>query len=283
MEQTARRSLCANILCRWTGVCKTGHPMDKRAESTLALMARRPRWAIGVLVLALGGWVFLAYMTIEMSHPFAQLAMPRSSNWSAANLLVISLMWAVMMAAMMLPSALPMILTFVDLSERSGERMRGLGFVAAYLAIWLAFSAAATGAQWVFQAMDWIDSMIVSTSALLTGVLLLIAGVYQFSPLKRMCLAGCQSPLSFLLGRWHPGIYGAFAMGVRHGVLCVGCCWALMALLFVGGAMNLAWVAALSIGVALEKMLPGGQRLSAVLGTATIALGLVKVVALWIP
>jgi len=247
---------------------------------TFALLARQPRRAIGILALALLAWAALAWLVLDMSHPLARLTMPASPDWSLANGLAILAMWAIMMAAMMLPSALPMILVFVDLSRRAGDAGRGHAFVAAYLAIWLLFSAAATVAQWLLQRAGWVDPMIVSTSAWLTASLLLIAGAYQFSPLKRMCLAGCRTPLGFLLGEWRAGVAGAFVMGVRHGLLCVGCCWALMALLFVGGVMNLAWVAALSIAVALEKLLPGGERLSRGLGVALIALGLVKLWAL---
>lgn len=248
----------------------------KPASSTLALLARQPRATVGVLLLALAGWLFLVWVTVDMSHAFAQLTMPGSSDWSTAEVLAILSMWAVMMAAMMLPSALPMILTFVMLSRRSGEQARGCSFTAAYLAVWLAFSVAATAAQWLLQALGWVDPMIVSTSTSLTAALLFIAGVYQFSPLKRVCLSRCRSPLGFLLGEWRPGAHGAFVMGARHGLFCLGCCWALMALLFVGGVMNLAWIAALSIAVAIEKLLPGVERLSYGLGIALIAVGLAK-------
>jgi predicted metal-binding membrane protein len=244
-----------------------------------ALVARQPRPAIAILSIALVGWVFLAWLTVDMSHPLAQLTMPDSSMWSTANVLAIFLMWAIMMAAMMLPSALPMVLTFVDLSKRSGTPARGRSFAAAYLGIWFLFSGGATAAQWALQTLGAVDAMIVSTSMLLTAALLVLAGVYQFSPLKRMCLSRCRTPVGFLLGEWRPGAYGAFVMGARHGLLCVGCCWALMALLFVGGAMNLAWVAALSIAVALERLLPGGERLSSVLGVALIVVGFIKLFA----
>ena len=123
-------------------------------------------------------------------------------------------------------------------------------------------------------------SMLVSTSTLLTGVLLLIAGVYQFSGLKRICLSRCRTPFAFLLGEWRDGVAGAFRMGIRHGLFCLGCCWALMALLFVGGVMNLAWIAALSLVVATEKMLPGGERIATALGIVLIALGSVKLLTL---
>jgi predicted metal-binding membrane protein len=173
-----------------------------------------------------------------------------------------------------------MILTFVQLGIRNGERARARGFVAAYLAVWFAFSAAATALQWALQAIDWVNPMIVSSSALLTWLLLLIAGVYQFSPLKKVCLARCRTPLGFLLGEWRPGVSGAFVMGVRHGLFCVGCCWALMALLFVGGVMNLAWIAALSVVVAIEKLAPHGERLAAALGLVLIVAGAIRLLAL---
>ena len=247
---------------------------------TARLVARQPKRTIGILALALVGWLFLAWLLIDMSHPLAQLTMPDSAQWDLSNVAAVWLMWSVMMAAMMLPSALPMILSFVHLAARSGEPARGHSFVVAYLAVWFGFSAGATLAQWAFQVMDWVNPMIVSTSAVLTTVLLLIAGVYQFSPLKRICLSGCRTPMGFLLGEWRPGAYGAFVMGLRHGLFCLGCCWALMALLFVGGVMNLAWIAALSIALALEKLLPRGERLAAVLGLALIGVGCVKLLAL---
>jgi predicted metal-binding membrane protein len=249
---------------------------SKPAANTRALVARTKRAAGPVLALTLAGWAFLAWLVLDMSHPYAQLTMPQTSGWSAANALAIYSMWAVMMAAMMLPSALPMILTFVDLSRRGGESARAGSFVAAYLLVWLAFSAAATVMQWALQALDWVDPMLASTSIWFTGALLLIAGIYQFSPLKRLCLSSCRTPVVFLLGQWRPGVHGAFVMGTRHGLLCLGCCWALMALLFVGGVMNPAWIAALSIAVALEKLVPGGERLSLGLGVALIAIALIK-------
>lgn len=244
-----------------------------------ALVARQPTRTAWILLASLLGWVFLAWLVIDMGHPIAQLTMPASANWSAASLLAIWVMWALMMAAMMLPSALPMILTFSEVAMRSGERARGGSFAAAYLLVWFAFSAGATALQWAFQAMEWVNPMIVSTSATLTGLLLVIAGVYQFSPLKKVCLSHCRTPLGFLLGEWRAGTGGAFVMGVRHGLLCVGCCWALMVLLFVGGVMNLAWIAALTVAVAVEKMAPYGDRLGAMMGLVLMAAGLVKLMS----
>lgn len=253
---------------------------DKAPQGLLTLATRQPKLATGILAISVIGWLFLAWIAVDMSQPFAQLTMPDSSQWGAASVLAIWTMWALMMAAMMLPSALPMILTFVDLGVRTAEPARGRSFVAAYLFVWFAFSAGATAAQWVLQAMGWVNPMIVSSSALLTALLLLIAGAYQFSRLKQVCLSRCRTPMGFLLGEWRAGVYGAFVMGVRHGLFCVGCCWALMALLFVGGVMNLTWVAALSITVAIEKLAPRGERLASALGLGLIAAGLVKLLVL---
>jgi len=232
------------------------------------------------LALSLLGWALLVWLAFDMGHPLARLTMPMSPYWTAANLLAVFTMWAVMMVAMMLPSALPMIRTFSALSAQQGERSRAQAFVAAYLLVWVGFSAGATGAHWALQAAGWINPMIASTSVVLSVALLIIAGVYQFSPLKHVCLAKCRTPVGFLLGEWRPGVAGGFAMGLRHGLFCVGCCWILMALLFVGGAMNLAWIAALSIAVAIEKLAPGGDRLSHWLGVALIAVGLLRLVLL---
>ena len=236
--------------------------------------------AKGCLALSLLGWALLAWIAFDMGHPLAQLTMPMSSQWSTFNLLAIGAMWAVMMAAMMLPSALPMVLTFVDLCRRNGQPSRSRQFVAAYLLVWLGFSVAATAAQWLLQAFGWVNPMIVSTSALLSGTLLLAAGAYQFSPLKRVCLARCRTPMGFLIGEWRDGRLGGFVMGWRHGLFCLGCCWALMALLFVGGVMNLAWIAALSIAVAVEKLAPRGEFIATLLGLALLAAGAYRLLPL---
>ena len=252
----------------------------RSSQGLVALISQWHKWAIWMGAVTLIAWAFLAWLVVDMSHPFAQLTMPDSSRWTIPNALAIYAMWAVMMAAMMLPSALPMVLTFLNMGKRSGDTARGHSFVGAYLCVWLAFSAVATAAQWLLQWRDWVNPMLVSTSAVLTGVLLLIAGIYQFSSLKRICLSRCRTPFGFLLGEWRNGVAGAFRMGIRHGLFCMGCCWALMALLFVGGVMNLTWIAALSLAVAIEKMLPGGERIATALGVVLLAVGSIKLLTL---
>jgi len=236
--------------------------------------------ALWLLAIGGAGWLLLVWLAFDMGHPLAQLTMPGTPDWALANVAAIVAMWSVMMAAMMLPSALPVVQSFGVLCQRNGEPERWLAFVAAYLSVWLAFSVAASAVQWVLQAIDWVDPMIVSTSVPLNAALLIIAGAYQFTPLKRACLAHCRSPMAFLLGEWRPGLRGGFVMGLRHGFFCLGCCWALMALLFVGGVMNLAWIAALSVVVAIERLAPHGERIAWVLGLVLIAAGASRIAVL---
>lgn len=178
------------------------------------------------------------------------------------------LMWWVMMTGMMLPSAAPMTLTFATVNRRRRE----LGtpyvptalFVAGYLLAWAAFSLAASAAQWALED---------SASPLLGGALFVAAGAYQLTPLKHACLRRCRSPLAFVLEHWQEGRAGALRMGAAHGAYCLGCCAFLMALLFVGGAMNLLWAAAIAAWVLAEKLLPAGAALARAAGVMAILFG----------
>jgi predicted metal-binding membrane protein len=231
--------------------------------------------ATAILTVALACWILLFWGAVHMDSPLAQLAMPMG-DWSGSNWLAVSIMWAVMMAAMMLPSAAPMILCFAALNRRRDEAMRTFSFVAAYLSLWIGFSGAAAALQWLLQERGWISPMIVSRSSGLSAGLLLIAGIFQFTPLKKVCLRACRSPLGFLTSDWRDGLWGAWSMGARHGLYCLGCCWALMALLFVGGAMNLLWIAALAALVAIEKLAWRGERAAQALGVLMIGAGAAK-------
>ena len=226
---------------------------------------------------ALAGWLLLYWGATNMGSPAAQLTMPMS-DWSWANWIAVLIMWAVMMAAMMLPTTMPMVLVFGTLNRSRSEARRTVAFVAGYVALWTAFAAAATAAQWTLQATGLLSPMIVSMSPLFSAALLTIAGAFQFTPLKRTCLRACRSPFGFLLTDWRNGLGGATQMGVRHGLYCLGCCWALMALLFVGGAMNLMWIAALALLVAMEKLAPKGEILARALGALMIVAGAVRLI-----
>jgi predicted metal-binding membrane protein len=188
------------------------------------------------------------------------LLMPRMLGWQGTDLLLVFVMWAIMMAAMMLPAATPLLLLLAKINHARYSRWRsavatgvaGLG----YLAAWTGFSLLATLAQWGLLEARLVSPMMESSSPLLSGALLVAAGAYQFTPLKYACLSRCRSPLSVLLNDWREGYLGAFRMGLRQGAYCLGCCWLLMALLFAFGVMNLIWIAALSVLVLLEKILP---------------------------
>lgn len=196
----------------------------------------------------------------------------------AADLLALLAMWWIMMIGMMLPSAAPIILTFAAINR--GRRSRGQPytptalFAAGYLLAWGGFSAAATVAQWVLEQASLLAPMAMkTTSPLLGGLLFIAAGLYQLTPLKNACLTSCRSPFDFVVNHWRDGAGGALRMGVAHGLYCLGCCWVLMALLFAVGAMNLVWVAALTVIVLVEKLFPYGEQIGRIGGLLLIAWG----------
>jgi predicted metal-binding membrane protein len=183
-------------------------------------------------------------------------------HWDSRHLLILWVMWAVMMTGMMLPSAAPMILLV------GGGR--GYPVALGYIFVWMAFSVGATALQWLLMRLMILTPMMKVSGPAASAVLLAIAGIYQLTPFKHACLATCQSPMAFLTRRWRSGTPGAFRMGVDHGVYCVGCCWALMVLLFAGGVMNLAVIAALTVFVAFEKLVPLGVWGPRVTGAALL-------------
>ncbi|KWE31011.1 DUF2182 domain-containing protein [Burkholderia territorii] len=193
------------------------------------------------------------------------------------SLATVILMWWVMMIAMMTPGAAPLVLLYRRVLRHRGAQAAGAAFtstflLAGYLAAWLGFSIAAAVLQTLLQPAGLISGMMLwSKSAVLSAIVLALAGAYQFSPFKQACLRQCRSPVGFLTTYWRPGVTGSFLLGVRHGAYCVGCCWLLMALLFVGGVMNVVWIVALSLFVLVEKMLPGGERIGRALGVVLIA------------
>lgn len=199
-----------------------------------------------------------------------------ADGWSPPYYATTFVMWLLMMIAMMLPSATPMILFYARFARRSalrGALLATAAFAMTYAAIWALFSAIAAAAQALLVSAGTVSAMELSIgSRALAGGLLIAAGAYQLSPLKRACLRACRSPVYFLIAHWRPGIAGALHMGFSHGLYCLGCCWALMTLLFVGGVMNLGWVAGLAILVLFEKYAPDVLRLrSAIAATLLIA------------
>ena len=202
--------------------------------------------------------------------------------WSASYLLPAFVMWLLMMAAMMLPSAAPMVLLHARVARQPGGGGAGAtaAFALAYLAVWAAFSAAAALAQALLVSTGAVSATTLAIgSEAAAALLLLLAAIYQLAPLKRACLDRCRSPLSFVARLWRPGTAGAIRLGLAHGAYCLGCCWALMLLLFVGGAMNLAWIAALALVVFVEKLAPASWRASRLVAALLVA-GAVALVAL---
>ena len=231
----------------------------------------------GVTVLA---WAYLVPASLDMYGSMDGLsAWMMEATWDGRYLLLMFGMWSVMMVGMMLPSALPTILLYTralrsDAPHSRASVLRSYSFAAGYLAAWTGFSASATLLQWRLAEAALVSPMMVSGSPWLGGAILLVAGIYQWTPLKSRCLDGCRSPLAVLVENFRPGMPGAFRTGLRHGLYCVGCCWALMLLLFVGGVMNLLWIVAISAFVLLEKLAPCGVQGGRLSG---IALGIAGV------
>jgi predicted metal-binding membrane protein len=251
-------------------------------QSLFEYSAARERLALllGLGVVVALAWGYLLYMSWGMEHMdvgVRMVIMPRMTAWGPIDLALVFIMWAIMMTAMMLPSAIPMILIFTAVNRRRQEGRAHLthvwAFVAGYIAVWTAFSASATLVQWGLLDARLVSPMMRSSSPMVGGLLLICAGGYQFTPLKRACLATCRSPLAFILGEWRAGASGAFVMGFRHGAYCAGCCWLLMALLFVLGVMNVLWIVALALFVLAEKTLPRTRWLGFVSGAMLIAWG----------
>jgi predicted metal-binding membrane protein len=196
----------------------------------------------------------------------------------AAALALIFVMWVVMMAGMMLPSAAPTVLLYAAMVRKHAERGTVLPavwvFVSGYLLVWAGFSFAATLLQAGLGHAALLTPMMASASKWLDGVLFVAAGVYQLTPLKDLCLSKCRSPVQYFMTHWRPGAAGAFRMGISHGAYCVGCCWMLMLLRFTVGVMNVAWVAVLAAFVFLEKLAPASRLTSRLAGAALIVVGL---------
>lgn len=198
-------------------------------------------------------------------------------RWIAADAWFNFAMWAVMMVGMMAPAAAPVVMLFAAARAGQGGRlttMAALIFGAGYLAVWTIFSAGATVAQWGLHQKALLSVLMATTSPRLAGAILIAAGVYQLTRWKSRCLTHCRSPLGFLMSNWRDGALGAFQMGFRHGVYCLGCCWALMGVLFAVGVMNLVWVGAITVFVMVEKIGPAGEAVARLAGVALVVFGL---------
>lgn len=243
------------------------------ATQSKRLTGEQMLFLLCLLALTALAWLVLLQMARDMSAPggmadaaMAGMLMP----WSLGDALLMFAMWAVMMIGMMLPSALPMLLIYQQmLRKRMPAPQRHLAlllFCSAYGLVWVGFALGATALQWALERLALLSPGMRSSSTALGAGLLLVAGIYQWSPSKAVCLEHCRGPLHFLLGYWRPGVLGGWRMGLAHGAYCLGCCWALMGLLFVVGVMNLLWVAVIGAFILLEKNLRQGLWLSRICG-----------------
>ena len=251
-----------------------------RAPTLIENALQSPHVARAVLLLAvpLASWAWIVVMARDMYGSMTGASRwMMTTTWDAPHLILLWAMWAVMMTGMMLPSAAPLLSVYgAAVRRRYGAEAGGLIYALAigYLAVWVLFSALATAVQRGLSGLLLVSPMMEMTSPIAGGALLVVAGVYQLTPVKQACLSACQSPLGFLMSRWRDGWRGAFRMGMQHGLYCLGCCWALMALLFVGGVMNLTVIAALTLFVAFEKLGLFGRHGARIAGVALMVLGI---------
>ncbi len=239
-----------------------------------------------VLTWILAAWGYLFYVHYQMtSQPMSSLWMPPSEPlaWRVTDFALVYFMWAVMMAAMMLPSAIPMIQAFIKICRQRNDKATAkltYLFILAYLGVWLLFSCALTVLQWQMYGLAWLSPMMDSQNSISAAGILFLAGFYQFMPLKNACLIYCKTPVGFLLNEWQDGSAGAFNMGVKHGAYCVGCCWAQMLIMFVVGVMNLLGMALITLLVIFEKSMPLQAKLICkIVGLAFIAWGAFLLIA----
>lgn len=253
------------------------------AESRLGSVFARPRTVAAFCVVALTvlGWAYLALLTAGASDPLSAFdALCRAMADTASGLTgaaLIALMWGAMTLAMMLPSAAPMIFTYAEIADtaaKKGERIVSPFVLAAgYLTIWFAVAAGATLAQIGLTRVALLDTGMASASGLFSGAIFLTAGLYQFSALKHACLTQCQRPFPFFFANWATTMGGVYKLGLRQGLYCLGCCWAMMGVMFAVGLMNVIWMAGLGIVMTIEKM-GTGRKFTYAVGVALIAAGL---------
>lgn len=208
-----------------------------------------------------------------------RMSMSFGTSWTVREFLLTFAMWTVMMIGMMAPVAMPVLLVFAKMNAgRSQPNSLAVLFGLGHTFIWIGFSALAASLQWLLHQAAVLSSGMSVTSTYIAGIILIGAGSYQLTPAKAKCLTRCQSPIDFLMSNWREGPQGAFMLGARHGAYCLGCCWALMCVLFVVGVMNLAWVAALTAFIFIEKFGPAGVRVARVAGVVIILAGIASIV-----
>lgn len=264
--------------------------MTEAKRPVFSAILAHETWVTGGALAALTAlaWLYLLWVAPQMTVPLQSMpdmpgmvaaAAPQFVSWTAGRTAFVFVMWAVMMTGMMTPSVAPMVLIYAQVARQAetlGTAFASAGwFASGYLLAWTLFSVLATAAQYELERLALLSSMMAVASPRLSGAVLIGVGIYQFSPLKSVCLRQCRAPLSFIQrrGGFQPSRGGSLSLGFRHGLYCVGCCWALMALLFVVGVMNVLWIAALAAFVLAEKIVPGGRFVSAFAGLGAILFG----------
>jgi predicted metal-binding membrane protein len=249
-----------------------------RSPSSLERLIRRDRLIVGIglAVLTVVSWIYLVNMAGGIRTAVGDAEMPEMAAWGVAQFLALFVMWTVMMVGMMVPSAAPMMLLVLGVYRHRGDneaRISGMAFIAGYLLAWVGFSLIAAGSQFSLHHASMLSAEMATRSTLVAGPILLAAGIYQWLPVKGACLSHCRLPLATLASEWREGARGAFVMGIRHGLFCVGCCWMLMALLVVVGVMNLIWVAIIAGFVLIEKLTAKGPLFGRVGGVLLVVWG----------
>ena len=269
------------------------------SDAALAAVLKRDRAVVAVCLFALVmlAWAYVLWLAADMEMggmdmtgfrmiPAGRgLMMPATAPWQPIEFVFVFVMWAVMMVGMMTPSVAPLILIYTRVGRQAAAQQKPFAASAwlagGYLLAWISFSIVATIAQWLVERKGWLTPTMESTSSIFGGLTLIAAGLYQWTPLKDACLRQCQSPLQFIQrhGGFRGDAIGSLILGARHGIYCVGCCWALMALLFVGGVMNVLWIAALMIFVLIEKTVPVARLIARICGVGLLAAGIWLIVA----
>jgi predicted metal-binding membrane protein len=258
------------------------------SPSAVAELPRRDRVLISTCLVVITGlaWAYLVHLDRQMSSSMehdtmmAEMGMTMEMSWTAADVVFTFAMWTVMMVGMMAGTAAPVLLLFAAARAGRDERRVRLAVVTfglGYVAVWVGFKACAAIAQWALHETAMLSPAMAASNPYLAGAILFVAGAYQLTPWKGACLTQCRSPLGFLMTNWREGRLGPLQMGLRHGAYCLGCCWALMCVLFVVGVMNLVWVAALTGFVLLEKIGPAGAVVARVAGVVMVLAGLLVI------
>jgi len=274
------------LTARVAPVC-TGYARLRRNEefvssqrtTALEIIVQRDRLVLlsGLIGISAIAWAYTILLSGDTGHAGHGVMLAQPQAWSGTDLAMTFGMWTVMMLAMMLPTAAPMVLTLAKISRGQSESTNPVapatGFLLGYAIVMTAFSGVAACAQWGLHQASWTTMAGESTNRVFAGTVLLGAGAFQFSQLKEACLHRCRSPLWFLMTQWQPGAVGGIKMGISHGRFCIGCCWALMALMFVGGSMNLLWTAGLAVFMLAEKALPAGRTVGRIAGAGLVVWG----------